>query len=68
MKNKKLLNSHEQLINKLDYITEDLTDTYVYIKSLASFYWLEQDRLYKPRDIANNLMCSEFDLKNLRRY
>lgn len=53
---------------KLDYISDEMVDYYIYIKSIASFYWIDRAKLFKPKDVASNLMCNENDLKALRRY
>jgi len=56
------------LEKKLELLADEMEDHYIYIKSIASFYWVDKKKLFRPKDVSNNLMCNENDLKQLRRY
>jgi len=50
-----------------DYV-KNFDDTYVYIKYLARFFWVEQKKFYHISDAANNLLGEPKDLNELRDY
>ncbi|MCP4523672.1 MAG: hypothetical protein GY828_05670 [Candidatus Gracilibacteria bacterium] len=58
----------DKFADRLEGLTEDLLDTYCYIKSVAKYYWKEQKRFFRPADVANNIMCSNKELNGLRQY
>jgi uncharacterized Fe-S cluster-containing radical SAM superfamily protein len=58
----------DKFADRLEEITENLLDTYCYIKSVAKYYWKEQKRFFRPADVANNLMATNKELNGLRQY
>lgn len=54
--------------DRLENISDELKDTYCYIKSVAKYYWKEQKRFFRPADVANNIMCTNKELNWLRHY
>jgi len=48
-------------------LIQNMEDHYVYIKSIAEYYWIEQQRYYKPKEVESNLMCTKEDLYKLRK-
>jgi hypothetical protein len=54
----------EELAEKL----ENIKDTYIYIKSLAKYYWLEKQIFFSPADVQNNLLLSSKELNKTRQY
>jgi hypothetical protein len=54
--------SNDKFTENLEKLSQDLTDTYCYIKSVSKFYWKEQKRFYRPTDVANNVMCTNKEL------
>jgi hypothetical protein len=54
--------SEDNFAERLEEISSQLSDTYVYIKSVAKYYWKEQKKFFSPRDVANNIMCTNADL------
>lgn len=59
---------NDSFSERLDQISEDLEDTYCYIKSVAKYYWKEQKRFFRPADVANNIMATNKELNGLRAY
>ena len=41
-------------------------ETYIYVKTLAKFYWLEKLKFFRPNEVSNNLMISNDEIKNYR--
>lgn len=58
----------DKFADRLEEITENLLDTYCYIKSVAKYYWKEQKRFFRPADVANNIMATNKELNGLRQY
>jgi len=58
----------KKIEKRLDSIVEDMVDNYIYIKSIASYYWIDRAKIFKPKDVSSNLMCTDHDLKLLRKY
>ena len=54
----------DKFADRLEELTESLIDTYCYIKSVAKYYWKEQNRFFRPADVANNLMATNKELNN----
>jgi len=54
----------EELAEKL----KNIKDTYIYIKSLAKYYWLEKQIFFSPSDVQNNLLLSSKELNKSRQY
>ena len=61
------LNSEEKndALSFLEVLSKN-GETYVYIKALARFYWIEKMKFFRPWDVANNLMVKSDVLKKLR--
>jgi len=51
---------------RLEEIASELSDTYIYVKSVAKYYWKEQKKFFSPRDVSNNIMCTNNELNWLR--
>ncbi len=62
------MKTNEKLDERLEEISSELLDTYIYIKSVAKYYWKEQKKFFNPRDVANNIMCTNKELNWLRTY
>lgn len=60
--------NNDKFTDNLEKITQSLTDTYYYIKSVSKYYWKEQKKFYKPNDAGNNIMCTNKELNWLRAY
>ncbi len=58
--------TNDNFIKRLEEISEDLIDTYCYIKSVAKYYWREQKKFFSPTDVTNNIMCTNKELNWLR--
>ena len=41
-------------------------ETYVYIKAVSKYYWVELNKFFNPIDVCNNLMISNKQLQELR--
>lgn len=56
-------------LEKIDYkkeIIEEKEDRYVFIKSLARYYWLKKDVFHKAEDVCSCLLKSREQLKEMR--
>lgn len=63
------MSNDDKFIDRLEKVAEELVeDTYCYIKSVAKYYWKEQNRFFRPADVANNIMCTNKELNWLRQY
>jgi len=68
-KNIEKLNVEEdEFILSLSEKFKKMKDTYVYIKSLAKYYWVESQIFFTPNDVMNNLLLSPKELKSMRQY
>ena len=59
---------NEKFAERLESLSEELFDTYCYIKSVAKYYWKEKKRFFRPADVANNIMATNKELNGLRAY
>lgn len=57
---------NEKDIKRLEEITENLSDTYCYIKWVAKYYWVQEKKFFRPADVANNLIVTNKELNELR--
>lgn len=57
---------NERQDERLVEIASELSDTYIYVKSVAKYYWKEQKKFFSPRDVSNNIMCTNNELNWLR--
>lgn len=55
-----------KLYNKIQDLIESSGDTYVYIKSVAKFYWVKKKKFFTPSETAFNMKLSVEDLKKAR--
>ena len=54
------------MLEKLEEKLEFISDTYVYIKSLAKYYWVEAKIFFSPSDTCSNLLVSPKELWTMR--
>ena len=66
MTNEKKKETPEERRERLLDVMEEIDDTYIYVKYLARFYWLEQKKFFHINDVANNLLRSAKVLNELR--
>ncbi len=55
----------DNLKNLLD--EESNRDTYIYLKDIARYYWIEKWKFFSGSDVCSNLMISQAKLKEYRR-
>jgi len=58
----------ENFLNELEEKIDNIKDTYVYIKSLAKYYWVETQIFFNTNDVMNNILVSQKELKTMREY
>lgn len=61
----------EDLWREIDIVynvekAQEYWENYVYIKSLAKYYWIEKRKFFNPADVASNLMVTSKQLLFLR--
>ena len=61
-----MANKENDKIEQLEKLAESITDSYVYVKYMARFYWLNQKKFFSSTDTANNLLCTPKELNELR--
>lgn len=54
--------------DRLEEITSELKDDYAYIKCYAKYYWINMKKFFSSSDVANNIMCTDKELRWLRQY
>jgi hypothetical protein len=62
------ISREDRFLDELAEKFEDIQDSYIYIKSLAKYYWVEAKVFFSPADTQNNLLISQKELKNVRQY
>ena len=55
----------EQLLEKKVWVD---SDTYIYIKSHAKYYWVDFKGFFKPQEVCSNLLITNSELLKLRKY
>lgn len=65
--NKKITKS-ESFILALEEKLSDINDTYIYIKSVAKYYWIEAKIFFSPADVGNNLLLTPNEIKASREF
>ena len=60
--------SENKFLNELEKKIDNIKDTYVYIKSLAKYYWVETQIFFNTNDVMNNILVSQKELKTMREY
>jgi hypothetical protein len=58
----------EKFLDELEEKVDNIKDTYVYIKSLAKYYWVETQIFFNTNDVMNNILVSQKELKAMREY
>jgi len=56
------------LVEELEEISKTFTETYIYIKSVAKYFWVEKRKFFSPTDVMNNIMCTNKQLQWFRKY
>lgn len=64
----KTMSREEKFLEELAEKFEDIQDSYIYIKNLAKYYWIEAKVFFSSADTQNNLLLSQKELKNVRQY
>lgn len=68
VKKKEINNSQDNFLIKLEEKIEEIKDTYIYIKCLAKYYWVENKIFFSPHDVCHNLLLSQKELSAMRQY
>jgi hypothetical protein len=55
-------------LDRLESKLDNITDTYIYVKSLAKYYWVEARIFFSPSDVCHNLIISQKELSAMRQY
>lgn len=64
----KKISREDKFLDDLAIKLEDVKETYIYIKSLAKYYWIEAKLFFSPNDVQNNTLLSNKELKLVRQY
>ncbi|USN59198.1 MAG: hypothetical protein H6767_03820 [Candidatus Peribacteria bacterium] len=64
----KKISREDKFLDDLAIKLEDVKETYIYIKSLAKYYWVEAKLFFSPNDVQNNTLLSNKELKLVRQY
>ncbi len=52
---------------EIENMVKEMKDHYIYVKGSAEYYWVEQQKFFKPKEVESNLMCTKYDLYKLRK-
>lgn len=65
----KIFISREDIfLEKLSEKIEEIKDTYIYVKSLAKYYWVEAKIFFTTNEVCNNLLLSSKELWKMREF
>ncbi|MFK7779775.1 MAG: DUF5906 domain-containing protein [Candidatus Gracilibacteria bacterium] len=65
---KKTGSKQNLFLDELEEKVDNIKDTYVYIKSLAKYYWVQAKIFFSPNDVINNILVTPKELKTMREY
>ena len=57
-----------KFLERLEEKMSEIKDTYIYIKSVAKYYWVEAKTFFSPADVWNNLLLTPNEIKTAREF
>lgn len=53
--------------HEIEKFLEKRTETYIYLKDIARYYWVERKKFFNSNDVCSNLLISQWELKRRRK-